>query len=300
VVELSLADLTTGFASTEVTATLVCAGMRRREFLQLGPLPGELPWATEPIGTARWRGVALREVLAAAGIGSSARHVAFTGLDLVERRGTTFGFGGSISLSKAADPSVLIALRMNDEVLPSEHGFPARIVAPGWIGARSVKWLHRIELRSEPSDNYFQTQAYRVQAVASQLDPRDVSRGPALGEVAINAVILRPRPGGSVGPGPLAVEGWAIGTGGRALARVELSSNGGRDWTNVELGTPLAGGGVWQMFRATVTLEPGEHELVVRAVDVTGETQPAELRRVWNVKGYANNAWHRVRVRVDG
>jgi sulfite oxidase len=295
--ELSLDDLRRAYQWREVTTTLVCAGLRRTELVAVRPIPGELPWDAEPAGTARFAGVALRDVLLAAGVGEEARHVGLLGLDAIERKGRRFGFGGSIALAKGLAPEVLIALEMNGEPLPAVHGGPARLVVPGYIGARSVKWLGEIELRSEPSDNYFQAEAYRVLAEPAAGDPRDVSSGAALAELPLNSVILSPAPGDDVAAGPREVSGWAYGGDGHAVDRVEVSPDGGESWVAAQAES-APGPWAWLLWRATVPLAAGRPTLVVRAWDAAGRGQPERLSEVWNVKGYANNAWHRVTVRV--
>lgn len=294
---LSLDELVHRFPRREVAATIVCAGLRRVEFLTLGPLPGELAWGPEPASTGRWTGVALRDVLLAAGVDPRARHAEFTGLDQVERHGHRFGFGGSIDLDKALGAETLLAHELNGAPLPPAHGFPLRAAVPGWIGARSVKWLTRIELIEEPSANYFQTKAYRVQREADPLEPRSVERGQALSGVPLNSVILDPAPEARVAAGSLRVRGWAMGSSGRPLTSIEVSADGGRTWVRPSV-TDQAGQWTWTFWEATVRLPPGRHELVVRAGDQAGR-QPASVRDVWNVKGYGNNAWHRVAVTAE-
>jgi sulfite oxidase len=294
----SLEELGRNFTRREVAATLVCAGLRRDEFLPMGPLPGELPWGPEPAGTGRWAGVALREVLEAVGVGDGARHVEFIGLDRVERLGQRFGFGASIDLEKALRPEVLLASQLNGVPLPPEHGFPMRTLVPGWIGARSVKWLGRITLRAEPTNNYFQTRAYRVQRELNPRDPRDVSAGYAIDRVPLNALFLNPSPDQVLAAGTVQVRGWAIGTEGRPVAGVEVSPNGGQDWAAAHIA--VAGEGwTWTFWTAALELKPGKHILAVRAIDSGGDTQPETVEATWNVKGYCNNAWHRVAVRVE-
>jgi sulfite oxidase len=293
----SLQELT-GYARREVTATLVCAGLRRNEFLAMGPLPGELPWGPEPASTGTWTGIRLGEVLRAVGVGAGARYVEFIGGDLVERQGQRFGFGASIEVEKALSDEVLLATELNGAPLPPDHGFPLRAVVPGWIGARSVKWLRRITLRADPSPNYFQSRAYRDQRQTNPLDPRDVSSGVALTEIPLNAIIVEPAPYRVLRAGPVRVRGWAIGGGGRSVASVEVSRNGGREWQAARL-TPVAPRWAWSFWEATVELAPGPHELVARATDEAGTSQPPAVGATWNVKGYNNNAWHRVAVRAE-
>lgn len=293
-VTLSMDDLR-ALPRRELTATMLCAGLRRVELLALGPLPGELPWSVEPTGNARWAGVSLRDVLRAAGLQPEARHIEFTGLDAVERHGRVFGFGGSIDVDKALDPDVLLAWEQNGVPLEPEHGYPLRAVVPGWIGARSVKWLHRITASATPSQNYFQSHAYRVQTTRDPDRPTDVTAGVPLAEMTLNAVILDPAPGATVGVGTVVIRGWAIGAGGAEVTAVEVSADDGVTWRRATLASERARWS-WCLWETAMELAPGAHTLIVRAQDTTGVGQPSALRDVWNVKGYLNNAWHRVEV----
>ncbi|HXE60062.1 MAG TPA: sulfite oxidase [Gemmatimonadaceae bacterium] len=284
------------FPRRTVPATLICAGLRRNEYLLLGPLPGELPWGPQAASTGEWTGVRLRDVIDMVGVAPGVRYVEFTGLDSVERHGHAFGFGGSIDLEKALDGDVILATELNGEPLPPVHGFPMRAVVPGWIGARSVKWLGRITFLAQPSENYFQTQAYRVQHKPDPSKPRDVSAGVALSTISLNAVILDPVPEQQLCAGQLRVRGWALGSAGRPVTAVHVSPNDAHDWVQARI-THDGMGYTWTFWEATITLpKPGRHTLVVRASDGVAPPQPAELKDGWNVKGYANNAWHRVAV----
>jgi sulfite oxidase len=286
------------FSRRSVAATLVCAGLRRDELLSLGPLPSELPWGPEAASTGQWAGIALRDLLDAVGLEGGARYVEFVGLDRVERHGRRFGFGASIDLAKALSPEVLLADVLNGAPLPAVHGFPVRAVVPGWIGARSVKWLGRITLTAEPSQNYFQSKAYRVQREPTPGDPRDVSAGVAMSGVPLNTVIVDPAPGRVVPAGRVLVRGWAMGSEGRRPAAVELSPNAGEDWIPARIAVPGAEW-TWALWEAAVELSPGHHVLAARATDASGAVQPRTLGETWNVKGYGNNAWHRVPIRVE-
>jgi sulfite oxidase len=297
--ELSFTELQRQFLRHDVTATLVCAGLRRDELLAHRPVPGELLWGTDAISTGWWTGVSLQDVLMAAGVMDDARHVAFTGLDQVSRHDHLFGFGGSIPLEKALAPEVLLAFEMNGAPLLPAHGFPLRTVVPGYIGARSVKWLGEIVVQAEPSSNYFQTKAYRVLREPDPADARDVSAGEALGTVPLNAVIVSPDARCTLRAGRVELTGWAFGGREHEVARVEVSADGGTTWTAATLDAP-GGPWSWSFWRATVQVAPGAQTLVARAWDAAGGCQPSELAEVWNVKGYANTAWHRIPVEVTG
>ena len=121
--------------------------------------------------------------------------------------------------------------------------------------------------------------------------------GLALSGIPLNSVILDPAPEARVPAGPLRVRGWAMGSAGRPLTSIEVSGDGGRTWVRPSL-TDQAGQWTWTFWEATVRLSPGRHELVVRAGDQVSR-QPASVRDVWNVKGYGNNAWHRLAVTAE-
>jgi sulfite oxidase len=292
---LSLDELRARFRAVTVTATIQCAGNRRSELMAIESISGEVPWGLEAVSTATWHGVRLQDVLAAAGPLDGARHVAFTGLDAVTRLGRTFGFGGSIPLDKALGPEVLLAFEMNGAPLPPIHGAPLRAVVPGYIGARSVKWLGEISVQAEPSDNYFQAQAYKRFPPDVRAETVDWSQGEMLGEIELTAAICAPEDGARLPAGETLVRGFALAGAGAALVRVELSCDSGATWVEAEL-LGAAEPWAWRLWRARLVVPPGETELVVRAWDTSGRAQPCELGEVWNFKGYMNNAWHRVRV----
>ncbi len=295
--QLSLADIKSQFTSLTLPATLQCAGNRRDELMTFKPIPGELPWSAEAISNGEWRGIPLREVLERAGVADGAKYVAFIGQDRVERHGNVFGFGGSIPIDKALSDEVLLAYELNDEPLAPTHGFPLRVVTPGYVGARSIKWLAGITLQPEPSSNYFQQHAYIVFPPDVNTETVDWSQGEMLAELAVNSVICHPSTNAIIHAGHVTVQGYAI-TGREGVARVELSTDGGTTWTEAEL-TDQAQPWTWCFWEAEVVLQHGKHQLVVRATDGAGQMQPEELATVWNVKGYMNNAWHRVNISVE-
>jgi sulfite oxidase len=292
--DLSLATLREAFREREVTATLQCAGNHRAGLMSIRAIPGEAPWGPGATGTATWTGVALADVLELAGPLRGAAHVGFDGADLCPEAKPVQRFGGSIPLDKARRPEVLLAWGMNGAPLPAVHGAPLRVVVPGYIGARSVKWLERIEVRSKPWQGYFQHVAYR-------LLPEDGAPGPGagmpLGLVALNADVLSPADGDTVAAGPVDVRGYAFAGGERHVARVDVSVDGAVTWSQAELLEDL-GRWAWRHWRITVDLPAGEHEILVRAWDSSAATQPEDEAALWNPKGYVNNARPRVRVRA--
>ncbi len=190
--ELNLDQLRSRFQEHEIVATLQCAGNRRKGLIAVRDIPGEAPWGPGATGTAAWRGVRLADVLEAAGIEAEAEYVAFHGADTSQEADPPQRFGASIPRHKALAPEVLLAWEMNGDPLPSVHGAPLRVVVPGYIGARSVKWVQRITAQAQPSENYFQAQTYRL--LPAHADPKSAppGAGVALGAVALNADILQP------------------------------------------------------------------------------------------------------------
>ena len=291
--ELSLATLREAFRERTETATLQCAGNRRAGLIAIRDIPGEAPWGPGATGTATWTGVALGDVLGLARPLPAAAHVGFEGTDLSPEAKPPQPFGGSIPLDKACRPEVLLAWAMNGEPLLPVHGAPLRVVVPGYIGARSVKWLQRIEVRSAPWAGYFQHVVYR-------LLPEDGTPGPGagipLGLVALNADVLvagrrrRPSPparsrcAGTRSPAASATSRGSTSpsTPARRGRRPSCSTTSARG--------PGGTGG------PTVDLAPGEHEILVRAWDSSAATQPEDEAALWNPKGYVNNARPRIRV----
>jgi sulfite oxidase len=292
--DLSLMTLREAFRERDEIATLQCAGNRRAGLMAVRDIPGEAPWGPGATGTARWTGVALADILAAAGPLDEGGHVGFVGADVCSEVEPAEAFGGSIPLDKACRPEVLLAWAMNGKPLSPVHGAPVRVVVPGYIGARSIKWLERIEVRSTPWPGYFQHVAYR-------LLPEDGTPGPGagmpLGLVALNADVLSPADGDTVAAGPVEVRGYAFAGGERHVARVDVSLDGGARWAQAELLEDL-GRWAWRHWRITVDLPPGEHEVLVRAWDSSAATQPEDEAALWNPKGYVNNARPRVSVRA--
>ena len=294
--DLTLPELEQRFARHEVTACLQCAGNRRHELEAAGPVSGT-PWGAGVIGTARWSGFRLGDVLEAAGAGMNRDelHVAFASCDAIVQDSERFAFGASIPLAKALAPEVLLADRMNDAPLRPEHGFPLRVVVPGHVGARSVKWLAGITLQDAPSTNHFQHYDYKLFPPAMTAETVDWEKGMMLYDLPVNAAICEPLGGVRLAPGQVPVRGYAI-AGGRRVERVDVSADGGASWVQARL--ERGGLWAWTFWEACLDLPPGRHELAVRAVDDAAQTQPEAPRDTWNFKGYANNAWHRVKIEV--
>lgn len=291
-------QLTSRFRAQRIVATLQCAGNRRTEFNEIREIAGEDPWRSGATSTAEWRGARLADVLDAAGVrGGGDLHAAFVAPDVSSLASPPQPFGGSVPLPKAMSDEVLLAWEMNDQPLPRVHGGPVRVLVPGYIGARSVKWVSTITVQKVPSRNYFQAFAYRILPPDRDPDSVGPDAGVSLSTVALNCDILVPEDGAEVAAGPLTIRGYAF-AGEHDVARVEVSIDDGRTWRAAKLAAARSRW-AWRRWTLTVDAPPGPLTVRARAWDTTGATQPESAASLWNPKGYANNAWARARYWSD-
>jgi sulfite oxidase len=284
-------ELTSRFSAHSVVATLACAGNRRAELLKVRPIPGKDPWAHGAISTAEWRGARLADVLDAAGVHHhDGLHVAFAAPDVAPEAVPVQSYGSSIPLSKALSADVLLAWEMNSEPLPRVHGGPVRVVVPGYVGARSVKWVTAITVQPVPSGNYFQALDYRILPPEADPDTAEPGEGISLSSLPLNCDILVPGDDEEIPAGPLTIRGWALAGVGRGIGRVDVSLDQGRSWRQADL-QPVISQWAWRLWSLTVQVQPGPLSVTARAWDDTGATQPESPAHLWNPRGYANNAW---------
>ena len=295
---LSLAELTESFGLASLTATLTCSGNRRTEFNRVKKVPG-VQWDAGAIGNAEWQGVRLSEVLKRAGIKGGAKHVWFEGLDEITEKGETFPFGGSIPLEKALSdtasvPGCLLATKMNGKPLTAEHGFPLRTIVPGYIGARSVKWLSKITVSDQTSPNHYLAHAYKL---ITEDTPEAVHAAEPVYEFLLNSVICSPTTESLVSGERLTVKGVALPSGrtGSQIQRVEVSADGGTTWVAAKVTSPVREY-CWAQGSVDVPFTAKTESLLVRAVGADDEMQPRESP--WNMKGYQYNGWHKVSLKL--
>ncbi|HYK52784.1 MAG TPA: molybdopterin-dependent oxidoreductase, partial [Candidatus Eremiobacteraceae bacterium] len=257
---LTMRDLRSKFEKATVMAALQCAGNRRTEMIAIAPIPGEVEWGSQAIGNALWSGARLSDVLREAKPKREGRHVAFIGADEIEKHGDIIGFGASIEIDKALANETLLAYEMNGLPLDPLHGFPLRNIVPGYIGARSVKWLTTITVQPDESTNYYQAKSYKIFAPDVRAESADWASVPAIEEVALNAVICRPAKGASLKEGPNTIAGYAIGNGGAPVDSVEVSTDGGKTWTEADL-LGRRERWRWTLWEARLDLPRGKHEI---------------------------------------
>lgn len=274
-----------------VPVTMECAGNGRARF---EPRPISQPWLGEAIGTAVWTGTPLAPLLREAGPAESAVEVVFTGLDEGVEGGEPQAYERSLPLSEALEADAVLAYAIGDEPLPPQHGFPLRLVVPGWYGMTNVKWLRRITVVEEPFQGYQNTSGYRMRShkdeegtPVTRMMPRALMRPPGVPDF-----MTRKR---FVTAAPCELEGRAW-SGWGEITRVEVSTDGGATWADAVLGD-APGPHAWRAWScAWAPPGPGDYELACRATDAAGNTQP--LEPLWNVGGYQNNAVQRIPVTV--
>ena len=281
-----------------VTATLTCAGNRRAEFNQEGKVGG-VQWESGAIGNARWSGIALADVLKQAGVLEHAKHVWFEGLDKIQRKDEVIPFGGSIPIEKAIVPGdlpgALLADQMNGQPLTSDHGFPLRTVVPGYIGARSVKWLGKIVVSDKPSPNHYLATAYKI---VKQTGAIDWAESGPIYRYPINGAIATPDSNATIPAGQLDVSGYVLPTGrlGTKVQRIQISTDQGATWKAAQTFGQTSEF-CWQLWRGRVNVTPQTKALYLRASDTSGGFMPARVP--WNAKGYLQNSWYRLPIRVS-
>lgn len=287
---LSMDDLR---ARPRVTAevTMECAGNGRA---LIEPRAISQPWLRGAVGNAEWTGTPLAPVLDEAGVLEDTVDVAFAGLDHGLEGGIEQDYERGLSLDEATRPDVLLAYEMNGRPLLPQHGFPLRLIVPGWYGMTSVKWLSRIRVLDAPFTGYQNVTGYRYRT--SEED----ESGTPIERIRVRSLMVppgfpsfQPRTRNvAAGPVRLAGRAWS---GTAPIVRVEVSADGGATWSDAELG-PEPTVHAWRSWSFEWNARPGRHVACCRATDADGQTQPDEPE--WNVGGYANNAVERIEVDV--
>jgi DMSO/TMAO reductase YedYZ molybdopterin-dependent catalytic subunit len=292
-VKLAMKDIR-AFREMEQTVTLECSGNGR--VYSDPPVPG-LQWEKGAVGTARWRGVALRDVLSNAGVKVTGKHIIMNGMD--EPAGAAPDFVRSIPMAKAMHPNTMLAYKMNDEEIPLEHGFPLRLIVPGWEAAASTKWITNIQVSESEADGFFFKTAYRIPnrtvAPGTAVGPDDMIPYTALD---VKSIFTFPPESATI-PSGSSIELRGFAWAGEAdITRVDVSTDSGRAWRAASL-DPEKAKYTWRRFR--YLWKPGRRGsfiLMSRATDSHGRTQP--LVPSWNPAGYLYNVVDKVRLNVEG
>ena len=288
---LTLTELTKMEQHTVVN-TLECAGNGRA--FALPHVPG-VQWEKGAVGTARFSGPRLGDVLERSGVKSTGKHVMFRGLDEVP--GKVPPFIRSIPIEKATDRDTLVALQMNGVSLTKHHGFPARALVPGWIGAASCKWLTEIKVLEKEFEGNFMTPGYRMpnQPIKPGEAVKVEDTHPAT-VLNVKSLIASPRDGATVKAGNLRVQGtaWA---GESAVSKIEISTDSGATWHPAQLDRERSHY-AWRLWTYPWrALKPGAYTIMSRATDSEGRVQPNSI--LWNPSGYLINVIDHIQVHVQ-
>lgn len=288
---LSLADLGK-IPVHSVTNTMECAGNGRS--LQTPKVPG-IQWGKGAVGNAKFSGPTLKTLLEKAGLKDTAKHVQFRGLDQVP--GKVPPFIRSIPIEKSLDGDTLIATQMNGAPIPIHHGYPARAITPGWVGAASCKWLTEITVLDKPAEGNFMSPGYRFPNTPGKpgepVKPEDTH---ALTALTVKSLIAAPGDGAKLKVGAHAIQGvaWA---GEADITKVEISTDGGASWNAAQLGKEQAKY-AWRLWTYNwKAARSGDYVILSRATDSLGREQPDIA--VWNPSGYLYNAYDQVKVYVQ-
>jgi DMSO/TMAO reductase YedYZ molybdopterin-dependent catalytic subunit len=245
------------------------------------------------VSTATWAGISLGALLKEAGLDSRVRYIRLVGADrgIEGSSRVPVSFTRSIPVEKAMHPDTLLAFRMNGEPLPVEHGYPLRAVIPGWYGMDSVKWINRIEALEREDETFYMTQRYmaiRLQTVGAEQSP--------ITRMRVKSQIAQPRQGEILAPGPHVIRGaaWA---GENRVAKVEVSTDGGKDWHAAHLETESRSY-AWVLWEFPWDVHmPGAYVIVVRATDDQGTMQPS-IRDSQRFDSYEENYYHSVHCEI--
>jgi len=275
-----------------VTVTLECAGNGRAFY---DPPVAGIQWEKGAVGTARWSGARLADVLKKAGVKPTGKYVALNGAD--KPVGKMPDFIRNVPIEKALHPDTVLAYEMNGEPLPPLHGFPLRAVVPGWEGAYAVKWLTHVQLIDKEHEGFFVKTAYRYPnrrvAPGEAVDPKDMV--PLTGLV-VKSFINSPLEGAKFKPGKVRLSGFAW-AGESNITKVDVSMDNGSSWFPAKLGKERERY-AWQSFEYEFNIaQPGSYLLMSRATDDKGNVQPVAPQ--WNPSGYLWNVIDRVRINVE-
>jgi DMSO/TMAO reductase YedYZ molybdopterin-dependent catalytic subunit len=279
-----------GRDQVELTATMECAGNGRALF---SPRAVSQPWLLEAVGTARWTGAALGDLLDEVGVDDDAVEVVFTGADRGYEGGAVHSYQRALTVAEARGSGAVVAHEMNGAPIPPQHGHPVRLVVPDWYGMTNVKWLTGITAVTEPHRGYQDAVAFRIRddpgdpgTPVTRMAPRSLMIPPGIPDFSSRHRLL--------GPGRCLLEGRAW-SGHAPVEAVEVSVDGGTTWLPADL-APEAGRHAWRRFSCPWEAAPGDHLLTSRCRDRAGNTQPD--RAAWNLGGYANNGLQWIAVTV--
>ena len=291
--EFSLEDFKASFAPLTIQGMLECAGSGRSNYK---PAASGTPWlGTGGMGCPVWTGARLRDVLNIAGVKPGALHVAGQGGDF-GALATVAPVIRSIPLTKAMEARTLVAWEMNGRPLPTVHGFPLRLVVPGWVGSASTKWLHTLTVLDAPFKGTYMDSSYRMPRTPVQPGEKMPADTVSAEAWPIKSMITYPAPNARLRLGEQVLVSGRAWIGEGDVSRVDVSTDNGRSWTSARL-SAREDKYAWRKFTFPFLPDaPGPQTFIARAWDTRGNAQPEVP--AWNPLGYFWNGWHKVEVVV--
>lgn len=306
-VTLTLENLKKNYAKHSVVASIQCAGNRRSEMTKVKEVKG-LFWGAAAISNAEWSGAKLCDVLKSQGIDLKdprVKHVQFEGYD-TDATGNPYGASIPVNIALDEDNSFLLAYEMNGQEIPRDHGYPVRLVAPGIVGARNVKWLSKIILSHEESHSFWQRRDYKGFSPNIDWNNVDFDSSPSIQELPVQSAICDPLDGSEISPdsnGCVNIRGYAWSGAGRKIVRVDVSPDNGLTWLTADLeqekDTLLNRTWSWTLWNVRIPVKSGQNlQVVCKAIDSCYNNQPENVAPIWNLRGVLTNSWHRITLNV--
>lgn len=310
-IEYSMDDLVLKFKMIKLPITICCVGNRRKEINTIMKKTKSFNYGPCAISTAVWGGFLLHEILKNSKINKNAKFIHFEGIDELAKD----KYGTSIPIEYAMDEKndILLAIEMNEKKLPYDHGYPIRLIIPGFIGGRQIKWLSKIVISNEESNNFYHIHDNKF--MPSNIDLNIPDFHPiwkkseyALYFMNINSFISLPDHNEFIiindinNNSTINFKGYAYSGGGNIITRVEISFNNGEQWFETEIkyidnyirhGFKSWVWVIWE-FKIECWKLLQTKDIVVRAWDSSFNTQPKDI--TWNMMGVFNNSWYKLKI----
>lgn len=304
---LTFDELSKRYETTEVTAAIMCGGNRRSEMMEIKTVKG-LKWGQSAVGNAKWKGFRLVDILKDLGVEpNETDHVHLEGLDTDP---TYTPYAASIPLTKAMDPrgDVLLAYEMNGKPLSRDHGYPIRVVVPGVVGARNVKWLGKVVICPTESNSHWQQKDYKGFSPSTDWDNAEWEKSPAIQNMPVTSAICTPANGDTVKVknGCIELKGYAWSGGGNRIVRVDITGDQGKTWHVAELEqednnkAPTGRHWGWSLWTIKLPVDKNVKDVTIwaKAVDSNYNVQPESFENTFNFRGVLSNAYFKMKVKL--
>jgi sulfite oxidase len=305
--KLTIDDLKNKYPRQSVETIIMCTGNRRSQ-MNKPATPKGLSWNVGSIANGIWDGVLVRDLLKEIGFNKEnckGLHLIVNGLDK-DFQGSYYSISIPLEYAFREDTDVILAYGYNNGEIPYEHGYPLRLIVPGVVGVRNVKWIKNIEISDKESQGAFQQRDYKIIPNNVDVEKVDLTKLPALMEHVVNSAIVEPKNGSEIKQGEeVIIKGWAIGHFGAKLSKIEISFDQGKTWNKVDKlkfnennKGKVFGWTLWEYPVNTKNLKEKNCDVWVRAEDVEGNIQPVNSEDIWNFRGLMNNSIHKISINI--